>query len=165
MPIPKRVCQNVTFPHIAIEHSHKFPSILVHPLKFCFPHQGCQYREAWDNVWHTVPNLGDSYFVCFIQYFTMWAFGIHHFSRYFLLPTFNIVMWQQYRIQPPLAMCSLTRLFLCEEAFIMLLLMLEEPKGCGCNGLIVSVIQSPNTLWNKGVRITEYCSFCVLFIT
>ena len=88
-----------------------------------------------------------------------WNSPFQQITCSFFYPHSIIVMWQQYHSTSSGNVYSLTRLFLCEEAFIMLLLMLE-PKDCGCNGLMVSVIQSPNTLWNKlGVRITEDCIF------
>ena len=57
MPMPERVCQECYIP--AYNHqTQSVSSIVVHPLKFCFPHQGCQYWEVWDIVWHAIPNLG-----------------------------------------------------------------------------------------------------------
>ena len=46
----------------------------------------------------------------------------HHLSFW------NCHFISRYRVQPPLAVCTLTRLFVCGEAFNMLLP--EGPKGC-----------------------------------
>ena len=113
MPIWYRCqCQKgsvkVTFLHITIEHTRSVPSLFIPTeillaLKFCFPHQGCQYREAQDIVWQA------------IQLFCLLCPVVSHHLSFWNLPfaisadiVFNL-LWQ---------CVLLTRLFVCGEAFI-----------------------------------------------
>ena len=56
MPMPERVSQEGYIPaHNHRTHSvNSIPTEILLALKFRFPHQGCQYREAQDIVWQAI---------------------------------------------------------------------------------------------------------------